>query len=67
MQQTDEHEVVLVNDGSTDSTLEILERHCNKIRIVNQKNRGLSAARNTGLPIRLASMWLSSMLTTYGC
>jgi glycosyltransferase involved in cell wall biosynthesis len=39
---------VVVNDGSTDSTLEILECYGNRIRIVNQKNRGLSAARNVG-------------------
>ncbi|MGA6973853.1 MAG: glycosyltransferase family A protein, partial [Candidatus Binatus sp.] len=43
------HEVVVVNDGSTDSTSTILERYGDKIRVVNQQNRGVAAARNTGL------------------
>ena len=45
-------EVVAVNDGSTDNSLEILERIASfdkRIRIVTQENKGLSAARNRGL------------------
>lgn len=48
----EEFEVILVNDGSTDSSLSIAEtfasRHSN-VRIINRENGGLSAARNTGL------------------
>jgi len=42
-----DYEVVVVNDGSTDRTLEISERFpfC---RIISQPNRGLSVARNVG-------------------
>lgn len=45
-------EIILVNDGSTDSSLEICKEYAqinDKIKIVDKKNGGLSAARNTGL------------------
>ena len=48
-QDFDGHEVVVVNDGSTDSTAAILERYGNLIQVVTQPNGGLSAARNTGV------------------
>lgn len=41
-----------MNDGSTDLTEKILETYSQKdsrIKIINQKNQGLSGARNTGL------------------
>lgn len=49
---TGSYEIVLINDGSTDGTLEIAERiakdHGN-VRVFTQKNGGVSAARNAGL------------------
>lgn len=45
-------ECLIINDGSTDNTIEIAETlrlSDNRIRIINQKNKGLSGARNTGL------------------
>ena len=44
-------EVILVNDGSNDSTAEILEQYNvnPKIKIFHQLNKGVSAARNKGL------------------
>lgn len=50
-QTLDSIEIIAVNDGSTDSSLEILEQYRDKhgIKIINQENKGLSEARNTGL------------------
>ncbi len=45
-------EVICVNDGSTDASLEILQEFAAKdprFHIITQENRGVSAARNTGL------------------
>jgi len=47
-------EVILVNDGSTDSSLELVTKFSkdygeNRIRIVNQENSGVSASRNEGV------------------
>lgn len=45
-------EIICVNDGSTDNSLEILKEYSKKddrIIIINQENKGLSAARNTGI------------------
>lgn len=47
-----EFEIILVNDGSTDKSIEVLSPIINKhgnIIVINQKNQGLSASRNTGL------------------
>lgn len=41
-------ELVTVNDGSTDRTLEILNKFKQRIKIVDQINRGPAAARNAG-------------------
>lgn len=45
-------EAIIVNDGSTDNSQEIVETFCaadNRFSFVLQKNGGLSSARNTGL------------------
>lgn len=41
-------EVIVVNDGSTDDTLERLEPYAGRIRLISQENRGGNAARNRG-------------------
>jgi glycosyltransferase EpsH len=45
-------DIVLVNDGSTDGSLAILEEYARKddrIKIISQENKGLSEARNCGI------------------
>ena len=42
-------EVVVVDDGSTDNTRELLARYGDAVRYIYQPNAGLAAARNTGL------------------
>src|SRR5699024_11558829 len=46
-----ELKVIMVNDGSTDHSVEIAQSFLQDSRfmLVSQKNQGLSAARNTGL------------------
>jgi glycosyltransferase involved in cell wall biosynthesis len=42
-------EVIVVDDGSTDDTRERLAGYGDRVRYIYQQNRGLSAARNTGI------------------
>ena len=45
-------ECICVNDGSTDNSLSILQEYANKdnrIKIISQKNSGLSSVRNVGI------------------
>lgn len=47
-------EIICVNDGSTDSSLQILEKYAqkyNQIKIINQQNAGQGIARNRALKI----------------
>ncbi len=42
-------EVIVVDDGSTDGSLQIAESFGNRIQIIRQVNKGLASARNAGI------------------
>ncbi len=42
-------EIIVVDDGSDDDTLSVLQSFNNKIKIITQKNSGVSSARNSGI------------------
>ncbi len=52
LNQTYPHiEIICVNDGSTDGSLEVLSSFGSKIKIISQKNQGVAQARNTGVKV----------------
>lgn len=42
-------EIIVVDDGSIDKTANILRSYSGKIKVIHQKNSGVSAARNNGI------------------
>lgn len=51
MQSHPSIECIVVNNGSTDNSLEVLRPYESKVIIIDQENRGQSGARNRGLEI----------------
>lgn len=49
VQKVDELEVLVVDDGSTDRTPEIVRSHDSRVRLIPQRNAGVSRARNHGI------------------
>ena len=63
-------EILCVNDGSTDGSAAILEEYAARdarIKVFTQPNRGLSAARNTGLEHATVEPDLVVMITAPFC
>lgn len=49
-----EYEIICVNDGSSDTSLQILQKYAknhNNIVIIDKNNEGVSAARNVGIKV----------------
>ncbi|MDJ0781747.1 MAG: glycosyltransferase [Desulfosarcinaceae bacterium] len=42
-------ELIVVDDGSTDDTAPLLANYGDRLKVIDQPNRGVSAARNTGV------------------
>ncbi|WP_427978826.1 glycosyltransferase family 2 protein [Agarivorans sp.] len=48
-QSFDDYEIIVVNDGSSDNTVECLAPYAECLQLITQSNAGASKARNTGL------------------
>lgn len=51
-------EVIVVDDGSTDDSLRVLRAYADRILIVHQENKGVSAARNAGA-VKGRGQWIA--------
>ena len=50
-------EIIVVDDGSTDSSSDILKRYSDKVNVFSQKNNGLASALNLGIS-KMNGRWL---------
>ena len=53
-----DYEIIVIDDGSTDNTREILKAYANKIKYIYQENSGVSSARNVGIQAA-RGLWIS--------
>ena len=64
-------ELILIDDGSTDGTLPLVEDYVARYGlpavVVSRENRGVSHTRNEGIRLAQGGTWPSSTPTTYGC
>ena len=50
-------EIIAIDDGSEDSSLDVLKKYSNKIHIFSQENQGLASSLNLGIS-KLKGSWL---------
>jgi glycosyltransferase involved in cell wall biosynthesis len=51
-------DIIIVDDGSTDNTQQLLQSKYSQIRTIHQSNKGVSSARNTGIK-HAKSTWIA--------
>lgn len=44
-----DYELIVVNDGSSDNTMQVLDKYRDSIRIIHQENQGAESAKNSGV------------------
>jgi glycosyltransferase involved in cell wall biosynthesis len=44
-----DYEIIVVDDGSTDDTIQVLKKYGTRIKVIRQENRGAANARNRGI------------------
>lgn len=49
-------EVIVVDDGSTDETAQVLRPYHGRIQVIQQPNRGVAAARNAGAAVAMGDL-----------
>jgi len=73
-QSFDDYEIIVIDDGSTDNTANILQKYGSRIKIFHQENQGPGEARNYGIRVAKGKyivfldsddLWFPWTLTTF--